>query len=89
MEGTYYSNPVFPGLDEEKKLDDISTSNSLINNKGKEVKIFTNFKDEEINGRFEYINNEYIIVSNLKINEYTLIFIKNINYIVFNESINI
>lgn len=88
MNGTFYSNPTFPSLEEDNTLEE-RKEKELDNNKGKTIKVYTNYKDEELKGRFEYINNNYLIFSTPETNEYTLIFLKNINYIVFNEEINL
>ena len=88
MNGTYYPNPTFPDnnidipLYEENEL--------LNNNKGKNIKIYTNINNnKEFSGNLEYIDDTNVIINDINNDKAYLIPIKYIYYIEFNESLSI
>ena len=89
MNGTLYQNPTFPTLDEEKIINQDINKEKLQCNKGKLVKVYLSFpnKDMDFEGRLEYIDHDYIVISNIDTNIYNLIPSRYINYISFNEKI--
>ncbi len=87
MNGTFYSNPTFPGELNNEELRDNKDS-IKINNLGKIITVFTKF-EKEFTGTIEGITNNYILISNAENKEYYLIMINNINYISSKEKIDI
>lgn len=88
MNGTYYPNPTFPG--QEVEIPIYEENEILYNNKGKNIKIFTNINDnKEFQGRLEHIDKENVIINDIDKDKAYLIPIKYIYYIEFNESLNL
>ena len=100
MDGTYFPTPTFPS-NEERKVETkeseakqvFNVDKILINNIGKSVIIYCSFKnsndlkDKDFTGRLEYVNENYIVISNVENGEYHFIPIKYVNYITFKEKI--
>ena len=103
MNGTYYKNPTFPSIKDNNYQDSIivdSNTNEknediISNNIGKLVFVFASFpnsneiKDITFEGIIENTKKDYLILSNPQSGKWYLIPYKNINYIEFEENINI
>ena len=93
MNGTLYSSPTFPNNINEENVIEERESDNLSNNKGKMIKAYFSFPNvneiKEFNGRLESINKDYIVISNIDNNEYTLLFTKYLIYLVFDEKISL
>ena len=103
MNGTYYENPTFPNqIDNESQENTTSIEKNntkdnqlndiLKNNKGKKINIsmsYQNGEKELYNGIIEYIGDDYLIISNPETGNYYLLLLKYLNYIDFEEKINI
>lgn len=93
MNGTYYPNPNFlENNNDIKENEIISLDKDIFNkNKGKYINIYLEFKnkDKEFEGRIEYQNDDYLILSDITNNKYILIPIKYIRYAIFDESLKI
>ena len=103
MNGTYYENPTFPNQinnEHQESITSIENNNTkdnqindiLKNNKGKKINISMSYHNNEkelYNGIIEYVSNNYLIISNPETSSYYLLLLKYLNYIEFEEKINI
>lgn len=101
MNGEYFQNPVFSNQNTTNNnlFNNINTNeyieDLLKNNKTKKVTIYTinpYIKEEEqknFNGIIEQVGKDFIIISNPKDGKYYMIPLAYLNYIVFDENINI
>ncbi|MBR1417108.1 MAG: spore coat protein GerQ [Bacilli bacterium] len=103
MNGSYFSNPTFPNNESsmkniDDKVEEMGRNSENLedlfeNNIGKIVKVYSCFKysnewrDKIFEGRLEYSNDKYLVVSDPKSGDYNLILIKYLNFISFNEKI--
>ena len=101
MNGEYFQNPLFPGLNEQNNNFSIQKNNEtsndnisdiLKNNVNKKATFFiTDNKDnldKPYSGIIERSSIDNVIIYNPQDNKYYLIPIKHINYIIFDEKIN-
>ena len=104
MNGTYYKNPTFPASIDNNYQESISPvektntikednySDILKNNIGKKINISMSYQNNEkelYNGIIEYIGDDNIIISNPESGNWYLLLLKYLNYIEFEEKINI
>lgn len=97
MNGTYYQNPTFPSINNDKEIIEvnekisINTFDDLINNnKGKKVKVFAlypNSTGKEYDGIIDTIGIDFVTIQDKTNNSYLLVKKQYINYIEFNEPI--
>ena len=101
MNGEYYQNPVFPNQNMMNNNPNNSFNNNnfiddvLKNNKGKKVVISItlpnnkDFQEKTFNGIVEQTGKDYIIIYNPEDGKYYLIPLMYLNYIKFDEKINV
>ena len=103
MNGTYYENPTFPNdinsehqesisLIEKNNTKDNQLNEIIKNNQDKKINISMSYQNSEkelYNGIIEYIGDDYLIISNPETGNYYLLLLKYLNYIDFEEKINI
>lgn len=100
MNGDYYQNPIFPGLNQPSNNypipnntimnNDIDINNILKNNNNKKVTLYISKENvnKPISGIIERTSKDNIIIYNPEDGKYYLIPTNNINYIIFEEKIN-
>ena len=100
MNGEYYQNPVFPNQNMMNNNPNNFNNNNFIddvlkNNKGKKVVISItlannkDFQEKTFNGIVEQSGKDYIIIYNPEDGKYYLIPLMYLNYIKFDEKINV
>ena len=103
MNGTYYKNPTFPSVQDNNYQETISSENNdykkniplndiLKNNIGKKINIYLLYENNErqnYNGIIENVEKDYIIISNPETGNWFLLLLKYLNYIEFEEKINL
>lgn len=103
MNGTYYKNPTFPSAQDNNYQETISSENNdykkniplndiLKNNIGKKINIYLLYENNErqnYNGIIENVEKDYIIISNPETGNWFLLLLKYLNYIEFEEKINL
>ena len=101
MNGEYYQNPVFPNQNMMNNNSNNSFNNNnfiddvLKNNKGKKIAISItlpnnkDFQEKTFNGIVEQTGKDYIIIYNPEDGKYYLIPLMYLNYIKFDEKINV
>ena len=97
MNGSYYQNPTFPSTNIKKEeviqkdfiIEEKAMYQILQDNKDKIIKVYTSFpnandwRNKIFEGKIEYCEKDYLIVSNPKNNEHDIIPLLNIDYINF------